>query len=202
MAADETLHILVPQAECKAALGLDARDDDFTRFLLVAATYTAENYLSRRILRRRHTEYFDSLGQNAFFLREYPIREIVSVNEDRAHLFPDTSLIDREHYYFTPDPESLEDLPGNLSLIPPYQLSRAEKSIKAVYSAGYDLAEVPPDLKEAVIEIVAWNHTRYKSRRIGITGAIRGSGKDGESLETTLPEFIRTLLEPYRRRTI
>jgi hypothetical protein len=46
------------------------------------------------------------------------------------------------------------------------------------------------------------NLTRYRGRRIGMTGAIRGSGKDGEHLEQSMPENVRQLLEPYRRRMI
>jgi hypothetical protein len=34
---------------------------------------------------------------------------------------------------------------------------------------------------------------------IGMTGNIRGSGKDGEHLEASMPENVRGLLEPYRR---
>jgi hypothetical protein len=35
-----------------------------------------------------------------------------------------------------------------------------------------------------------------------MTGNIRGNGKDGEHLEASMPENMRQLLEPYRRRTI
>jgi hypothetical protein len=49
---------------------------------------------------------------------------------------------------------------------------------------------------------VAWNMSRYRGRRIGMTGNVRGSGKDGEHLETSMPENVRGLLEPYKRRVI
>jgi hypothetical protein len=44
--------------------------------------------------------------------------------------------------------------------------------------------------------------SRYRGRRIGMTGNVRGNGKDGEHLEVSMPENVRLLLEPYRRRTI
>jgi hypothetical protein len=44
--------------------------------------------------------------------------------------------------------------------------------------------------------------TRYKGRRIGVIGAVRGGGKDGEYLEASMPENVRLLLEPYVRRMI
>jgi len=202
MATDPTVHSLVNLSECKSTLGLDDRDDSFTLFLSIAATYAAENYCRRRILRKRHTEYFDSVGDNAFFLREYPVREIVSVHEDRCHRFPEASRLDPEHYYCTPEILDAEDLISTLTLTPPYPLPRGRKSIRVIYTAGYSVEEVPPDIKQAVIEIVAWNQTRYRSRRIGSTGSIRGSGREAESLELTIPENARLLLEPYKRRTI
>jgi hypothetical protein len=39
-------------------------------------------------------------------------------------------------------------------------------------------------------------------RWIGMTGNVRGSGKEGEHLEGSLPENVRQLLEPYRRRGV
>lgn len=202
MATDPAVHSLVTFSECKIALGLDDRDDNFMIFLSIAATYSAENLCLRRLLRKRHTEYFDSLGDTAFFLREYPVREIVSVHEDRAHRFPETSRIDPEHYYCTPDPVDAEDLIMTLTLTPPYGIPRGRKSIKVVYTAGYSVEEVPPDIKQSVTEIIAWNQARYRSRRIGATGTIRGSGREAEGLELTIPENALLLLEPYRRRTI
>jgi hypothetical protein len=35
-----------------------------------------------------------------------------------------------------------------------------------------------------------------------MTGNIRGTGKDGEHFEQSIPENVRRLLEPYRRKTI
>ncbi|MDR0758568.1 MAG: hypothetical protein LBF74_00430 [Treponema sp.] len=71
-----------------------------------------------------------------------------------------------------------------------------------MYRAGYGPGKAPPDLVSACLELAAWNMTRYKGRRIGMTGAVRGSGKDGEHLEASMPENVRLLLEPYRRRVI
>jgi len=47
-----------------------------------------------------------------------------------------------------------------------------------------------------------WNFQRYKGRRVGLTGNIRGGGKDGEHFEMSMPENVRQLLEPYKRKTI
>ena len=75
-------------------------------------------------------------------------------------------------------------------------------AITAVYWAGYAKSNVPPDLASACLELAAWNMNRYKGRRIGMTGNVRGGGKDGEHFELSMPENVRSLLEPYRRKTI
>jgi hypothetical protein len=35
-----------------------------------------------------------------------------------------------------------------------------------------------------------------------MTGSVRGNGKEGEHLEASMPENVRLLLEPYRRKMI
>jgi hypothetical protein len=81
-------------------------------------------------------------------------------------------------------------------------LSRRERAIRVRYSAGYVPGKAPPDLASACLELAAWNMSRYRGRRIGMTGAVRGKGQDGEHLEMSMPENVRQLLEPYKRRTI
>jgi len=47
-----------------------------------------------------------------------------------------------------------------------------------------------------------WNFNRYRGKRVGMTGNIRGAGKEGEHFEASMPENVKALLEPYRRKTI
>jgi hypothetical protein len=79
---------------------------------------------------------------------------------------------------------------------------RCEKSLRVVYKTGYALNVVPADLAAACLELASWNFTRYKGRRIGMTGNVQGNGRDGEHLEMSMPENVRSLLQPYRRRLI
>ena len=61
---------------------------------------------------------------------------------------------------------------------------------------------VPADLASACLELASWNMNRYRGRRIGMTGNVRGTGKEGEHFEMSMPENVKDLLEPYRRKTI
>jgi len=93
-------------------------------------------------------------------------------------------------------------LPFSLSLSRAIQRQRGISSIKAVYWAGYSEGLIPADLSAACLELASWNMNRYKGRRIGMTGNVRGGGKDGEHFELAMPENVKQLLEPHRRKTI
>jgi hypothetical protein len=75
-------------------------------------------------------------------------------------------------------------------------------AVKVIYWAGYKNAAVPSDLSSACMELAMWNMNRYRGRRIGMTGNIKGAGIQGEHFELSMPENVRKLLEPYRRKTI
>ncbi|MDR2433604.1 MAG: phage head-tail connector protein [Treponema sp.] len=236
------LYSLIPLDDFKAVLGIDDREDALSRYYLITATYTIEQYCKRRLLRKKQTDYLTFMGEYVFSLREYPVRRILSVHAATAGsvqrgeaLSCPENLVDPKHYYCLPDEGIREDIPFSLVLRPPFQLVREEMGIKVRYLAGpensfesedffrphavphypqtrsmfrvqywagYTPGKAPADLASACLELAAWSMTRYKGRRIGLTGAVRGNGKDGEHLETSMPENVQILMEPYKRRVI
>jgi hypothetical protein len=205
----EFLHSLVPLTDFKAILGIDDREDALSRYCLITATFTIEQYCKRRLVRRKNTDYLTFTGEYIFTLREYPVRRVLAVWTAKAGaalggetLFGPENLVDPRHYYCLPDEGMHEDIPFSLVLRPPSRLVREEAGIKVRYLAGYSPGKAPADLASACLELAAWNISRYRGRRIGMTGAARGKGKDGEHLESSMPENVRCLLEPYQRRTI
>jgi hypothetical protein len=154
---------------------------------------------------KKQFERIEFAGDLLLPLREYPVREVLAVYILGS--FSDTGeLLEPELYRVIPDLEEAEglpeDMPYSLSISPALNRGRGFSAFKAVYRAGYRPGKVPADLASACLELAAWNMTRYKGRRIGMTGNVRGSGKDGEHLEASMPENVRLLLEPYRRRVI
>jgi hypothetical protein len=196
---DGNLYTLIPLADSKALLGIDDREEAIARYCLITATYTIEQYCMRRFLLRKHTDYLTFSGEHIFSLREYPVRKVLSVHADKTRLFGVESLVDPQHYYCLPDEGVFEDLPFSLMLRPPFRLPREEAAIRVRYLAGYPAGKVPADLASACLELAAWNMTRYRGKRIGVTGVVRGKE---EHLELSMPENVKGLLEPYRRRTI
>jgi hypothetical protein len=199
------LHSLIPLADFKAVLGIDDREDALSRYCLITATYTIEHYCNRRLLRTKRFEFLSFYGDYIFPLRDYPVREILAVYQ--THSLKEAVIVEPDLYHTIPDCGELEDIPFCLLVSPVLRLVREVSGLKVHYRAGYVPGKagtlgVPVDLASACLELAAWNMSRYRGRRIGMTGNIRGSGKDGEHLEASIPENVRQLLEPYKRRTI
>jgi hypothetical protein len=199
------LHSLIPLADFKVLLGIDDREDVLSRYCLITATYTIEHYCKRRLLRRKQFEFFPFYGDYLFPLRDYPVREISAVYQ--THALKEAVIVEPDLYHTIPDCGELEDIPYCLSVSPALHLIRELSGLKVHYRAGYVPGKggthgVPSDLASACLELAAWNMTRYRGRRIGMTGNVQGSGKDGEHLEASMPENVRGLLEPYKRRVI
>jgi hypothetical protein len=115
-------------------------------------------------------------------------------------------IVEPDFYHVIPELEAdtgegPEDMPYSLWLSP--ALKRCGlRAVKVVYRAGYSCGDpygVPSDLASACLELAAWNYGRYKGRRIGLTGTVRGNGRDGEHYEIAIPENVRLLIEPYKR---
>jgi hypothetical protein len=205
---NKILHTLIPFEDFKALLDPDDREDALSRYCLTTATYTIEQYCRRSLFVHRQFERIEYAGDLLLTLREYPVQEILALYA--LYHAAEPELIEPELYAILPEPEpepETEDWPGpniphELRLSPVLGRLPGLTAFKAVYRAGYIPGKAPADLASACLELAAWNMSRYRGRRIGMTGAVRGNGKDGEHLETSMPENVRLLLEPYRRRVI
>ncbi|GHU12576.1 hypothetical protein FACS1894161_1110 [Spirochaetia bacterium] len=193
---------LIPLSDFKAVLSVDDRDDQLSLFCLTQATSSIETYCKRFLLARQHSEVINYYGEFLLPLGEYPVREILMVYGINA--LNESEILEHSLYWGLSvlEDAAFTDVPYLLRLSPVVSRLAGIKAVKIVYKAGYECGSVPPDLASACMELAAWNMTRYKGRRIGLTGAIRGKGKDGEHLESSMPENVRCLLEPYCRKTI
>jgi hypothetical protein len=200
METKRDIHTLVPLADFKAVLGIDDREDALSRYCLITATFTIEQYCKRRLIRKKRFEFLPFYGDYTFSLRDYPVRDVLAVYQ--THALKEAIIVEPELYHTVPECGELEDIPFSLSVFPALRLIQDLSGLKVHYWAGYSLGKVPPDLALACLELAAWNMSRYRGRRIGMVGNVRGNGKDGEHLETSMPENVCFLLEPYRRRVI
>jgi hypothetical protein len=218
----DKLHTLIPLDDFKSVLGIDDRDDKLARFCLTIATHTIEQYCRRRLLVKGHFEDLAFWGDRTIPLKHYPVQKVFTVylkmsneqlamsKEERKKIGLDNwELLEPDFYSIEPEPGTAFDTPASIVLSPALRVMRCEKSIRVVYKTGYAAGRaidspnaVPADLASACLELAAWNMNRYRGRRIGMTGNIRGAGNEGEHLEMSMPTNVCQLLEPYRRRLI
>jgi hypothetical protein len=217
VAQEKQLYTLIPLEDFKAVLGIDDREDKLSRFCLVTSTFPIEQYCKRKLLRKNHFEYFEFFGDLVLPLKEYPVTKVLAAfaigNRDLG--LGTGGILETEFYRVIPDCGSDLDIPFSLEFSPAVARLGC-KAIKVVYWAGYSINKeqitenkgkpkknsVPVDLASACLELAAWNFNRYKGKRIGMTGNIHGTGKEGEHFELSMPEQVRLLLEPYRRKVI
>jgi uncharacterized phiE125 gp8 family phage protein len=184
-------HSLVALAEAKAFLGTDDREDSLVEFLLVASAYAIEEYCMRRLLRKRVKEWFVDTVETVFTLREYPVREVTA-----AVIADGCGGVEPVLYGLLPEAGSMANIPHILRVFPANR-GAGRKSVSVKYMAGYRLADVPLDLKEACLELAAWKLQRHNMRFAGIV-----SNKGAATFEIKMPERVKELLEAYKRRVI
>lgn len=200
---EKQIYSLIPLEDFKTILNVDDREERTARFCLIASTLSIERYCKRHLLRKKHFEHVEFFGDLNIPLSEYPVNEILAV-----YLFGNGEILEPEFYNLIPERGTDYDLPFCLTLSPALKRYSNITSIKTVYLAGYametaaTMPPVPADLSAACLELASWNMRRYRSGSIGVAGNARGSGKDGGHYELSMPENIRLLLEPYRRKTI
>jgi len=220
---DKELYTLIPIDEFKTLHGIDDRDDKLAKFCLVTSSLNLEQYCKRHFLLRIYHETINLFGDLRVTLNEYPAREIIAIfsmsNEqgtmgkeqrkdkrEKRKIIKEWGLeggelIEPEFYRVIPDCNNVEEYPYAIELSPAV-LRMGCKKINVAYWAGYEYNKIPSDLFAACYELASWNFNRYKSGRVGMTGNVRGAGVQGEHFEMSMPENVKALIEPYRRKTI
>jgi len=197
------IRTLIPIEEFKSVMGIDDRDDKLVKFCLDTSTLTIESYCKRKLLRRKHFENIEYTGDLLLYLNEYPVNEVLAVS-----IFDTSEILEQDFYNLMPDCGTDIDIPFTILLSRAIQQYRGISAIKVIYWAGYSSEKienslsVPADLSAACLELASWNFNRYKSKRIGMSGNIKGAGIQGEHFEMSMPENVKVLLESYKRRVI
>ena len=155
----------------------------------------------KRLLRKRHFERIRFAGDLLSSLKEYPVTEVLALYAIQREP-GNGELIEPEFFSVIPDCGIDNDLPFTLSLSPAVMRLRHIEAFRVVYWAGYARGKAPADLASACLELASWNMGRYRGQHIGMTGSVRGQGKEGEHFEQSMPQNVKALLEPYRRRVI
>ena len=221
---------LISLEDFKALIGIDDRDDKTARFCLVTASLSIEQYCKRKFLRKQYFETIQIINNYLVLpLKEYPVSEILLVSAFVGERYTQENgrIIEPEFYRPMVGNGYNEEMIFELLLsssVRPYEYS----FVNVTYIAGYVVSNplpcgfetvnfneaktpemeiaaslpLPEDLSAACLELASWNFNRYKGRRIGMSGNIKGAGVQGEHFELSMPENVKALIEPYKRKTI
>jgi hypothetical protein len=111
------------------------------RFCLVTSTLTIEQYCKRWLLRKKHYEWIEYIGNLRLPLKEYPVTEILDVSIANTG-----EILEPEFYNAIPDCRLDLDIPFYLALSPVLYRHTPFSATKAVYWSGYPAGKIPADL--------------------------------------------------------
>jgi hypothetical protein len=184
---------LVSVEECKRVLGLDDREDGFTEWLVMTASAAIEAYCMREFGYTKRVEFLDGSLPGGEELREYPVRKVCGVKEK---IGAEWRVLD---FMLEPRTKAVLDRPYFLHVHKARGASEKDRQVVVEYMSGYKPDEMPLQVQQACVELVAWNYARHKERKIGVKGSEK---RGGEHYESAMPENVKGLLERWRRKTI
>jgi hypothetical protein len=189
---------LVSWEHCKKLLEIDSKEKAFIELLIFSATAEIETYTGRKLKQREIRELHDGCNQIDVILKQYPLKEVISLKVDSKRNYPEDTIINADYYTcFIPYADDDMESQSEIILAEGYRFPKGRNNIEIIYSAGYTEEEIPEDLKTAVTELVEWNYKRLKNRQIGEVNLKYGQKTQ---LETTIPQHIEDLIEPYKRK--
>lgn len=193
---------LITIDEYKTAKGLSKHDeDDRISWFITSASSIIQAYLERDFADTGNniTEVF-SLDYDAsiLYLDKYPVSELVSVTEIDPYGY-DSSV----HWPVPTSSYYLDAAQGRLFRTGGGYWPQGPGAITVVYKAGYSggTSVVPPDLKQATIDLVTyyrdeeWKPSK-QTRGATITNPI-GYSRGGE-ISTAFPPHIQRVLDLYK----
>lgn len=155
-------------------------DDAILTRMITACSAAIAQYVSRTLLSSTFTKRLDGTGTKVLMVPDYPISSIASLAVDglavpaNAYVFSNDTIVHQTGVF-----------------------ERGIANVEITYTAGY--AAIPDDIKQACIELVCY---RYKERsRIGEVSKSMG-GQTVSFLQKDLPNFVKMILDPYRRVAI
>lgn len=179
----------------------DTSKDAFLENLINRSYKVLEKYIGRQIKSRSYTEHYDGDGTDTLLVEQWPIISVTSLHDDIDRKFESDSLIAAADYVIYGD--NLGDykirLLGQGSFRFGYGpvFTDAVQNIKIVYTAGY--ATIPADIETA--SIIHVSHMFNKSAAEGhLSMSLGGLAKTYDP--KAIPEEVKFMLEPYRKRAV
>lgn len=185
-------------AQCKTYLDIqttDSSQDSKLEQLINVSSSMIENYLDRKLIWQQYVELQDGRVSDRLLLKEWPAEKPSEIRSDTLWSFNDTTILPSENYEI--DQQCTVVLKG-------YYFPRGNQNIRVTYYAGYASPvsggagfQLPAEINQAAIMLVAWQYQLRADRRLGIAS----KGKQGESISYIkgIPQEITVLLDLHMR---
>lgn len=189
---------LISLEEYKLAKGLSKSEhDDQLNMLIRNVSSIIQTYLGRNFsdTGEIHSEVLSlDYDTQTLYLEKYPVSEIISITEADPYGY-DSSV----HFPVSSSNYFLDMKYGKLIRVGSYW-SKGPGAIIVTYRVP-EITEIPPDLKQATIDLITyyrdeeWKPSK-QTRGATITNAVGGSR--GTSYTTEFPAHIQRVLDLYR----
>jgi uncharacterized phiE125 gp8 family phage protein len=141
--------------DVKQFLGITiTTDDDLLLELTRAVIKQTENKCNRTFEADEYTEYYDGKYSSELQLNVYPVSALTSVHDDVDRVYGSDTLIDSSDLVLYGE-EGIIYYDGDV-------FSDGRKNVKVVYTAGYTVNTIPPDLKQGLIELIGASYIEAK----------------------------------------
>ena len=164
---------------------VDTNDDELLALLIEYAQGMADRYCNRVFEKASSdvTRYFDGGGEDSLFVQRYPIVNITSLYDDPDRDYTEDTKISSDDYIIYKEDGKVR-LDNSV-------FNDSEKNVKLVYNGGYTAANLPKDLKLALIFLTTSIYVAAK----GSVNAVEG----GEDRVKRMEETAYKVLDKYKR---
>lgn len=172
--------------QVKNYLGItNVTDDALLTRLTKAASGFIQTWLNRDLGQQTYTEKRNGTGGDTMLFANYPVTDVASVTINGQAIPQSPSELQRG--YVNDD---------NALYLRNATFERGRLNVTLVYTAGYPEDEVPAELTQACVELVA--HRYREKDRIGLVS----KGLSGETIafsQKDMPSDVRTVLGNYKK---
>lgn len=193
MTVIDTSSALVELEDVKTWLDVKSSDkDNWIQQLINRVSADCAGYCGRTFISKTYTNAeFDGNGQSVLVLPQYPVTAVSAL---KASINGTALTQGRENDYVFDQDSGIVTLIGQT-------FSNEKRGVTITYTAGYTLANVPQDLKQSVLEAIAFRYQVMDKKRVGVTSQEAGNQR---SYYTTAPypEYVISIWDRYRNKSI
>ncbi len=195
-------YALAETADLKGYIDLQgAGENKLLENALNTASEIVEGYLRRQIVTRGAlTEYHTfQTTESELLLLEWPILTVTNVYEDETRAYS-TALSVNSDYLVSKPRGILIRIGGANSGLEPWEIGF--RAIKIEYTAGYAIADVPWDIKDAVLWTAAHLYQESKRKGWDVNTQTDGLGTVTRFTLSRLPDYMKAQLANHRRPAV